>query len=100
MSFAAIVSSPSTLRKQSMKLLSHLFCLAMCVPAAEACAAQPFPLAGTWTLVAADLIRPDGSRAHDYGAAPTGLMMIDAQGRYSAQIYKAERPRFASGDKK
>lgn len=56
-------------------------------------------LAGTWTLVAADVVHPDGSRTRDYGAAPSGLLVIDAQGRYSLQIFKAERPRFASGDK-
>jgi hypothetical protein len=59
-----------------------------------------FPLAGSWTLVAADQLRPDGSRVHDYGAAPQGLLLIDTQGRYSLQIYQSERPRFASGDKK
>ena len=56
-------------------------------------------LAGTWTLVAADVIRTDGKQERDYGAAPTGIMMIDREGRYSLQIYKAERPRFAAGDK-
>jgi hypothetical protein len=56
-------------------------------------------LAGTWTLVAADVIRADGKQERDYGAAPTGIMMIDREGRYSLQIYKAERPRFAAGDK-
>ena len=56
-------------------------------------------LAGTWTLVAADVIHPDGTQARDYGAAPKGLLIIDAAGRYSLQIFKAERPRFASGDK-
>src|SRR5262249_51361577 len=56
-------------------------------------------LAGTWTLVAADVLHPDGTRARDYGAAPKGLMQIDGVGRYSLQIYKAERPRFATGDK-
>jgi hypothetical protein len=57
------------------------------------------PLAGTWTLVAADVVHADGSRDRDYGAAPKGLLLIDAEGRYSLQIFKAERPRFASGDK-
>jgi hypothetical protein len=90
-----------------MKLLKTLYCLAMWVPTSQAAlitpapaAAPPFPLAGTWTLVAADLIRPDGSRARDFGAAPTGMMMIDAAGRYTVQIYQSERPRFASGEKK
>jgi hypothetical protein len=56
-------------------------------------------LVGTWTLVAADVQHPDGSRARDYGDDPQGLLTIDVQGRYSLQIFKAERPRFASGDK-
>ncbi|WP_454689168.1 lipocalin-like domain-containing protein [Achromobacter aloeverae] len=56
-------------------------------------------IAGTWTLVAADVQHPDGSRGRDYGAAPKGLLIVDAQGRYSLQIFKSERPRFASPDK-
>ncbi|HLG85548.1 MAG TPA: lipocalin-like domain-containing protein [Bradyrhizobium sp.] len=57
------------------------------------------PLAGTWTLVAADVIHADGSRTRDYGAAPKGMLLIDGEGHYSLQIFRAERPRFASGDK-
>lgn len=57
------------------------------------------PLAGTWILVAADVQHPDGSRTSDYGANPKGLLMIDNQGRYALQIYKAERPAFHAGDK-
>jgi len=84
-----------------MKLLNRLFCLVMWVPATQAAGATPdFPLAGTWTLVAADRILPDGTRVRDYGDAPAGLMMIDKQGRYSVQIYRAGRPSFAGGDKK
>jgi hypothetical protein len=56
-------------------------------------------LAGTYSLVAADVIKADGTRMHDYGDAPKGLLIIDAQGHYSLQIYKSERPRFASGNK-
>ena len=57
------------------------------------------PLAGTWTLVAADVVHADGTRARDFGAAPKGLLLIDMAGRYSLQIFKSERPRFAAGDK-
>lgn len=58
------------------------------------------PLAGTWTLTAADRITPAGVREHDYGQAPKGRLIIDGQGRYSLQIFKSERTGFASGDKK
>jgi lipocalin-like protein len=60
---------------------------------------QVASLAGTWTLVAADVQHPDGSRASDYGAQPKGLLLIDKQGHYSLQLFKAERPAFRSGDK-
>ena len=57
------------------------------------------PIAGTWTLAAAELLHADGTRTPDYGASPKGLLIVDASGRYSLQIFKSERPRFASGDK-
>jgi hypothetical protein len=57
------------------------------------------PLAGSWTLVAADVQHPDGSRSADYGARPKGLLLVDNQGHYSLQIFKAERSVFHSGDK-
>ena len=52
-------------------------------------------LAGTWTLVAADVLHPDGSRSHDYGEAPKGLLTIDRVGHYSLQIFRSDRSRFA-----
>jgi polyisoprenoid-binding protein YceI len=73
--------------------------LALALTAGAASAAD-FPLAGTWTLTAADRITPAGAREHDYGEAPRGRLIVDMAGRYSLQIFKAERPRFASGDKK
>ncbi len=57
-------------------------------------------LAGTWTLVAADVVHPDGKRDRDYGLAPQGLMMVDQEGRYSLQIFRSDRPRFAANDRK
>jgi hypothetical protein len=58
------------------------------------------PLAGTWTLVAADEIQPDGTTIRAYGPEPKGTLMVDAEGRYSLQIFRTGRPRFASGDKR
>lgn len=56
------------------------------------------PLRGTWTLVAADKLLPDGHEVRDYGEAPKGLLIVDDRGRYSLQIFKSERLRF-EGDK-
>ena len=69
----------------------------MATPAAAA--AEQFPLQGTWTLVAADKILPGGERARDYGEAPKGRLVVDGDGRYSLQILKSERLRFATDSK-
>ena len=58
-----------------------------------------FPLQGTWTLVAADRILPDGARTRDYGEHPKGRLVVDALGRYSLQVLKSERLRFAGDGK-
>ena len=71
----------------------------LALSAVAAHAAEP-SLAGTWTLTAADDLHPDGSRTRGYGEAPKGRLIIDAAGRYSLQIFKSERARFASADKK
>ncbi len=53
-------------------------------------------LAGTWTLVAADLEKSDGTRTHEYGEHPKGQMMIDEKGRYSIEIYDPGLANFAA----
>lgn len=58
-----------------------------------------FPLQGTWTLVAADKVLPDGETTRDYGENPKGRLVVDAKGRYSLQIFKSERLHFASDSK-
>jgi hypothetical protein len=58
-----------------------------------------FPLQGTWTLVAADKVLPDGETTRDYGENPKGRLVVDGKGRYSLQIFKSERLRFASDSK-
>jgi hypothetical protein len=61
-----------------------------------------FPLAGTWSLKAAQVKFPDGTYAIDtaYGKNAKGVLMIDANGQYSLQIFRPDRPKFVSGDKK
>ncbi len=61
--------------------------------------AHVFPLQGTWTLVAADKILPDGKTTRDYGENPKGRLVVDAKGQYSLQIFKSERLHFAIDSK-
>lgn len=59
----------------------------------------PLVLEGSWEMASAYEILADGSRVTAYGEHPRGLMMIDAEGRYTVQIFRPDRPLFASGDK-
>ncbi len=84
-----------------MKTLTGAF-VAMMAGLAARDAPMPtpvFPLQGTWTLVAADKLLPDGQTVRDYGEHPKGRLVVDAKGRYSLQIFKSERLRFASDSK-
>jgi hypothetical protein len=56
-------------------------------------------LTGTYKLVAVDNILADGSRVHLYGDIPQGLLIFDLAGRYSLQIFGADRLKFAANDK-
>jgi len=56
-------------------------------------------IVGTWVLTAADKLLPNGARVPDYGPNPHGLCIFTSDGYYSLQIYRAERLKFASGEK-
>lgn len=56
-------------------------------------------LAGTWTYVAVDIVRPDGSRVPLYGPNPQGVATFDANGHYQLLTARAGLPRFASNDR-
>jgi hypothetical protein len=56
-------------------------------------------IAGTWTLTAADEIRPDGTRVQAYGANPEGQAMFDNAGHYSVWVTRAMQTKFKSGDR-
>jgi hypothetical protein len=87
------------MRKINKQAMTVLTAVAM-IHAGAACAqTHTAPLTGTWSLVAADKLLPDGRRVHDYGDAPRGLLMIDDKGHYALQIYDSARPKFASGKK-
>ena len=79
-----------------LKLALALAGVMMCSVPAEA---QTSPLVGTWVLVEADKLLPDGTRVADYGPHPHGIAIFTSEGYYSVQIYRADRTKFASGDK-
>jgi hypothetical protein len=54
---------------------------------------------GVWVLESAVTTRRDGSTYETFGARPRGLLIFDAAGRYSLQIVRRDRPRFASGER-
>ncbi|MBV8651252.1 MAG: lipocalin-like domain-containing protein, partial [Alphaproteobacteria bacterium] len=56
-------------------------------------------LEGTWLMDSAYEVHPDGSHTTSYGEHPLGLLNVDAAGRYNLQIFRPDRPAFASGDK-
>jgi hypothetical protein len=82
-----------------LKLTMVLLLLVVTLTPGTAAAASN-ELAGTWTLTLADERRPDGTRAEPYGADAEGLLIVDRDGRYSLQIFRRDRPKFASGNKR
>jgi hypothetical protein len=46
-----------------------------------------------------DKLLPNGTVASDYGDHPHGLAIFTPDGYYSLQIYRAQRLKFASGEK-
>ena len=76
---------------------------AMAAPTPRTASGDPLagtgPLVGAWALVSVDNRKPDGSHTQPYGLDPQGLLIFDARGRYSLQIFRAVRPRFAANDK-
>ena len=56
-------------------------------------------LVGTWTLVSIYIEGPDGSRFDPFGASPTGILFMDANGRISVQFIGSDLSNFVSNDR-
>ena len=79
--------------------LKHLSILASLFAFSFSAMAKERSIVGTWILVGAEKLLPDGTRVSDYGHDPHGQAIFTSDGHYSVQIYRAERLKFASGDK-
>jgi Lipocalin-like domain len=80
-------------------MTARLSLLAALLAVSLSATAQEPNIAGTWALVGAEKLLPDGTRVSDYGPNPHGLVIFTTDGYYSVQIYRAERLKFSSGDK-
>jgi hypothetical protein len=54
-------------------------------------------LVGTWTFVSSSGKRPDGSPT--WGSNAKGLLIFTENGRFSTQIVRSDRPKYASGSR-
>jgi hypothetical protein len=54
-------------------------------------------LIGTWGYVSSTAKAPDGGPL--WGANPRGLMILTNDGHFSWQVFRSDRPRFASNDR-
>jgi len=82
-----------------MIMITRLSVLASLFAVSLSAVAEEPSIVGAWTLVGAEKLLPDGTRTLDYGPNPHGQVIFTSDGYYSVQIYRAERMKFASGDK-
>ena len=85
------------MRHLSATLLTALVCLHAAF-SGEAVAQTAKDLVGTWTLVSVVTER-DGRKFDAYGPNPKGLLVFDANGRYSVIFIAADLPKFLSGNR-
>jgi hypothetical protein len=55
-------------------------------------------LIGAWRLVSFEFRKADGAVIDPYGEKAYGSIIYTESGRYSAQLMRSDRPRFAIGD--
>lgn len=56
-------------------------------------------LVGTWTLASIQGTRADGSKYDLFGARPTGIIIFDDSGHFSAQLMDSDLPKFKSNNR-
>ncbi|WP_047492562.1 lipocalin-like domain-containing protein [Terriglobus sp. TAA 43] len=57
------------------------------------------PFVGSWQLIAADKLLPNGTRVSDYGAEPHGMAVFTADGHFMIDVFRNVRTKFASKDR-
>jgi hypothetical protein len=90
----------NTMKRRTALALSTMALLSFgLVLAGPAVAQTATDLAGTWTLVSNDTVRPDGSRVPTLGANPKGAIIFTNDGRFLYLLSRADLPKFASNNR-
>jgi hypothetical protein len=56
-------------------------------------------LVGTWLLVANTNSAPDGTKRQLFGESPTGILILEANGRYAQVFTRTGRPKFKANNR-
>lgn len=59
---------------------------------------NPASILGAWRLITFEFRKADGNVIYPFGEQARGSIIYTESGRYSAQLMRIDRPRFASGD--
>ena len=57
-----------------------------------------FSVVGAWRLITFEFRKADGNIIYPFGEQARGSIIYTESGRYSAQLMRIDRPKFASGD--
>lgn len=81
------------------RILSLLVTVMFALSSAHAQTPAANPFVGTWRLVAADKLLPDGTRVADYGAQPHGMAIFTADGNVVIEVFRDVRVKFVGNDR-
>jgi hypothetical protein len=81
------------------RILSLLVTVIFAVSSAHAQTLAANPFVGTWKLIAADKLLPDGTRVSDYGTQPHGMAIFTADGNFMVEVFRDVRVKFAGNDR-
>jgi len=81
------------------RTLSLLAVVALVGPSIRAQMSTVNPFVGSWKLIAADKLLPDGTRVADYGAQPHGMAIFTADGHMMIEVFRDVRTKFAGNDR-
>jgi len=81
------------------RILSLIATVALAVSSMHAQAGTTNPFVGSWKLIAADKLLPDGTRVADYGVQPHGMAIFTADGHMMIEVFRDVRIKFAGSDR-